>query len=607
VREFHYRWEWDLRSSPVELWPLVADTNRFNRDTSIPEIEERGVAPNARRRLRLSKFGVGVEWDEEPFEWVEPHRFSVVRRYVSGPLATMRVAVELFPGERGGTRLRYEVWATPRNLLGRLAVPVQIGWLSERRFESTFRRYDELAAQAGSALEEESPPRLMPGGRGRLDAGRERLAAAGVAGDLVERLVRLIERGDELTVARLRPYALADSWGLGRRSVLEAFLHATRAGLLELQWDLLCPLCRGAKESAATLSEVDSQVHCEACNIDFSVNFDRSVELTFRPAAAIRAVERREYCVGGPQLTPHIAAQQLLSAGERRSLRLALEPGNYRLRAGPGGGALALIVGEDGLGETVAKATDSGWPAAEVRVAPNGSLRLENATDREQLFVLEQLAWTEQAATAAEVTALQLFRDLFASEALRPGEPIAVGTLTLVFTDLRDSTRFYREIGDAPAFGSVMDHLDVLRAAVAAEEGAVVKAMGDAIMAAFVRPVGALRAVLRVQRELASPPPGKRPLLLKAGIHSGPCIAITQNDRIDYFGSTVNVAARLVALSSGTDVVVSEAVLDDPEVAAEVASGGTTVEPFDATLKGLEDERFELFRLTAPAEVPVGA
>jgi len=89
-------------------------------------------------------------------------------------------------------------------------------------------------------------------------------------------------------------------------------------------------------------------------------------------------------------------------------------------------------------------------------------------------------------------------------------------------------------------------------------------------------------------------------------MHSGPCIAITQNERLDYFGSTVNVAARLVDLSSGSDVVVSEAVLEDPEVAAELAGSGMGAEPFEATLKGLEGERFALFRLTAPVEARVG-
>ena len=606
MREYHYRWEWGLRSGPSALWPLVADTNRFNRDTGVAAVDERGAGPNARRRLRLSVLGIGVEWEEEPFEWVEPNRFSVVRRYLSGPLAEMRVAVDLGPGEGGGTRLLYEVWAKPRNLLGLLAVPFQVGWLSRRRFESTFRRYDALAAGARPVMEERAGPRLAPGGRGRLEAAEERLSTAGVGSELAQRLVRLIERADELTVARLRPYALADAWGLSRRSVLEACLHATRTGLLELQWDLLCPLCRGAKESAPMLGDVESRVHCATCNIDFSVDFDRSVELTFRPTAAIRTIERHDYCVGGPQVTPHIVAQQLLSAGESRSLPLALAPGRYRMRTLEGGDAVAVVATEDGVTETAVQATETGWAPEEIGLAPNASLRLENSTGREQLFILERPAWSEQAATAAEVTALQLFRDLFSSEALRPGEPIAVGTLTVVFTDLRDSTRFYREVGDAPAFGSVMEHLDVLRAAVGEEEGAVVKAMGDAIMAAFVRPVGALRAVLRVQRELASPSAGKRPLLLKAGMHSGPCIAITQNERLDYFGSTVNVAARLVDLSSGSDVVVSEAVLEDPEVAAELAGSGMGAEPFEATLKGLEGERFALFRLTAPVEARVG-
>jgi class 3 adenylate cyclase len=607
LREYHYLWEWDLRSSPAALWPLAADTNRFNRDTAVPAVEERGAGANARRRLRFSKFGIGVEWEEEPFEWIEPHRFSVVRRYVSGPVDEMRVVVDLERSETAGTRLRYQVWARPRNLLGRVAIPVQIGVLSRRRFEAAFRRYDELAAEGSTQATEESRARLVPGARGRLRAARERLAAAGVSAELADRLVRLVERGDELAVSRIRPYRLADDWGFKRRSVLEACLQATRASLLELQWDLLCPLCRGAKETASTLDQVGSQVHCETCNIDFQVNFDRSVELTFRPNAAIREVERRDFCVAGPRVTPHVAIQQLLSPGERRSLELDLEPGSYRLRTFESRGELQLEAAGGGLGEAGAALGESGWPRDELRVAPTAVLALENGTGREQLVVLERVAWREQAATAAEVTALQLFRDLFSSEILRPGEPIAVGTLTVVFTDLRDSTRFYREVGDAPAFGSVMDHLDALGRGVAEEEGAVVKSMGDAIMAVFVRPVGAVRALLRVQQELASPPPGKRLLLLKGGIHTGPCIAITQNDRLDYFGSTVNVAARLVGLSSGTDLVVSDAVLEDPEVAAELAGGRLSAEPFDATLKGLEEDSFELFRLTETASVRVRA
>jgi class 3 adenylate cyclase len=226
-------------------------------------------------------------------------------------------------------------------------------------------------------------------------------------------------------------------------------------------------------------------------------------------------------------------------------------------------------------------------------------LTLENRTTVEQLFVLERLAWSDQAATAAEVTALQLFRDLFSTEALRPGAQISVGTLTVVFTDLRGSTSLYREIGDAPAFGIVLDHFEVLKQIVRDESGAIVKTLGDSVMAVFRRPVNALRAMLRAQERLASPPVGMRPLMLKAGINAGPSIAVNLNERLDYFGTSVNFAARLADLSSGSDIVIAPSVLNDPEVQdlLNYQDVSLTCERFIASLRGFDTEQFELCRV----------
>jgi class 3 adenylate cyclase len=348
-----------------------------------------------------------------------------------------------------------------------------------------------------------------------------------------------------------------------------------------------------------TLSGLRSQIHCESCNIDFTMHFDRSVELTFRPNPAVRPVECPEFCVAGPQITPHIVAQQLLTPGAQRALTLPLEGGRYRLRTLGLPGGRILFVAADGSPEVTLRALGADWPQEELRLAPTPTLLFENATESEQLFILERMAWSDQAATAAEVTALQRFRDLFASEVLRPGEQVSVGSLTVVFTDLRGSTRLYREIGDATAFGAVMSHFDVLRDSIGEGEGALVKTIGDAVMAVFRRPAAALRAMLRAQQMLATPPNRGRPLRLKAGIHTGPCIAITLNDRLDYFGSTVNLAARLGDLSSGEDVIISAAVHADPEVAELLArpDGSLTTTPMEATLKGFDAERFELWRV----------
>ncbi len=208
------------------------------------------------------------------------------------------------------------------------------------------------------------------------------------------------------------------------------------------------------------------------------------------------------------------------------------------------------------------------------------------------------MAWSDQAVTAAEVTALQMFRDLFSTEALRPGEQISVGTLTVLFTDLRNSTRLYREIGDATAFGRVMNHFDVLRKAIAEHDGAIVKTIGDAVMAVFRSPVSAVQAMIEAQQALAAPADGSMALTLKAGMHSGPCIAVTLNDRLDYFGSTVNMAARLEGLSTGNDVIISRTVYEDTEVRELLDSEDFSAAQFEMELKGFADERFELWRVS---------
>jgi len=168
----------------------------------------------------------------------------------------------------------------------------------------------------------------------------------------------------------------------------------------------------------------------------------------------------------------------------------------------------------------------------------------------------------------------------------------------VLFTDLRHSTRLYREIGDATAFGRVMDHFDILKKEIAAADGALVKTIGDAVMAVFRSPAAAVRAMLTAQRILAEPPDGSRPLILKAGMHTGPCIAVTLNERLDYFGSTVNMAARLEGLSTGNDVIISSAVYDDAEVRELITSSDSlSAQPFEMELKGFVEERFQLWRV----------
>lgn len=596
-KEFHYRWEFDLESSPDELWPLVADTNRFNRDTGVPAVKSVVGEVGSARRLRLTNLGIPIEWEEQPFEWVRPQRFGVLRRYSKGPMAQLRVRAELEPSQ-GGTKLVYEIWAQPKNFLGRLAIPIQIGIISARNFARTFRDYDAAARTEQPIESVAADVEFTPGGRERLNDLGRKLVDEGVNEDLAALLVDHVQTADNFALARIRPFQLANQWNKSRRKVLRTCLQATRAGMLDLQWNLICPMCRGGK-AKESLAELSSHTHCDGCNIDFNVNFEQSVEITFRPNPSIRQIETDTFCIGGPQVTPHIVAQQLLTPQSQRSISIQLEEGRYRLRTNRLPGWLHLSVTANGACDTSLRASADGWPNDELELSSSCDLQLENDSDDEQLFVLERTAWSDEAATAAEVTALQAFRDLFAREALRPGEQISVGTLTVLFTDLKNSTVLYREIGDATAFGRVMNHFDVLKQAIAAADGALVKTIGDAVMAVFRRPANALRAMIEAQQRLAAPPDGMWPLTLKAGLHVGPCIAVTLNDRLDYFGSTVNLAARLEGQSCGNDVVISQLVYTDPEVREMLLDpvNQLVCEPFEMSLKGFAEERFELWRV----------
>jgi class 3 adenylate cyclase len=142
-----------------------------------------------------------------------------------------------------------------------------------------------------------------------------------------------------------------------------------------------------------------------------------------------------------------------------------------------------------------------------------------------------------------------------------------------------------------------LNHFDIIRAAVTRHEGAIVKTMGDAVMAVFRRPVNALLAMQDAQASLAQPPAGAEPLALKVGIHQGACIAVNLNDRLDYFGTTVNIAARIAALSTGDEILVSDVVWNDPEVSKWRGSdAGIRAECFETRLRGYE-ETISLWRL----------
>lgn len=612
TRQQHRVWTWDLPVTPAEIWPVISDTARFNEAAGTPRYDVEEIAQpdgSVRRKATANYRGVAVEWDDPPFEWVAEREFRQRREFRRGPLGYLSPSLKL-EAIPGGSRVTYRLDGAPRGLIGHLLFATGL-------LDKIGHGLEKMVLQAGdyargmAAMPYDYVPEPLSGEqRERLDGLTRQIAASPYAHDLADRLARHIATAQEVDLVRIRPRVLARDWQAPVRQVTELCLEASRIGLLNLSWNVLCPRCGGAKARAASLDQLPQTAHCPSCNIAYDSSFTRNVEISFSPAPGIRPIGVGEFCMGGPHVSRHILVQQILADGEVRRIAADLPAGEYRLRAlEPGGetfyrhdgGIFASIVAEPDASSGFSLRTEPGNTA--------GLIVFHNRAGRPLSFVIESREWRRDALTAHEVTTLQAFRELLPQQVLRPGEDASIESVTLMFTDLEGSTALYERLGDGEAYRLVRRHFGFLAASIREHDGALVKTIGDAVMAAFALPEQAVAAALEIRSRIAAfnaeyhdetrreGRPVDAAIGLKMGLHTGRCIAVNLNDRLDYFGSTVNMAARLQGRSRGGEVILSASLAGDPAVAPLLADLPMAQET--ASLKGF-DQPVPFARLLAP-------
>jgi class 3 adenylate cyclase len=573
-------WNWTFDLPPSELWPVLADTNRFNEAMGLPPyVLEETPQPNGTvlRRGKGKAAGFTLEWEEKPYEWIEGRHFRQARAFTKGPFRRFGPVFDLEPDGKGGSRVSYALEYEPLTLTGRLfgaRLAKQAGGVVEKRI------LEAVAFAKGERPTwfDIAPPELPEGARERAAALAAEIDRSPYGNGLGAKLADVVLTGMATDLGHLKPKRLARDLKVPQRAAIEACLVSTRAGLLTMKWDLLCTNCRGAKLTASALSELPRGAHCPSCNIDYDRDFEKNVELSFAPAPAVRPLAVGGFCLSGPMATPHVAVQLLLAPGQKRSVALDLPAGSYRLRTlHPGG---FIDVEHRGGAFPGLRVTAKGVEALPPGQA--GTIAFVNDAGFELAALIEDRTWTREALTAPEVISLQAFRDLFAEATLRPGDEAGVSQVALLFSDLQGSTALYERVGDAAAFNMVREHFALLASIVRDHDGAVVKTIGDAVMASFGDPAHAVKAALAMQARIID-----HELVLKLGVHAGPSVVVTMNDRLDYFGSTVNMAARLQGQSTGGDIVLSRAVADDPAVQPLLT--GVPAGEESVALKGFSD------------------
>ena len=581
----------------AEVWPILSQTDWLNRALGLPAVEYAmtpapggGSQVNARTRL----MGFEVRWREHPFEWREPEYYRVRRVFENGPFLEARLGVEFLEPVSGRCRLVVGSDWECRHALGETLLRRVVGPQSERDLARVLVAVEEHLRRR--------TPVVVPGLAGEPVQEAAWAAACGamrtasVTPDWEQRLERMLRDAPEQELAHLRPLVWARRWGMSADETLRVFLEATRAGLLELSWEVLCPNCRSARATPVrALADLRGHSHCDVCQIAFDAEFDRSVELKFAVHPSVRVTTPRTYCLAGPGGTPHVVARLTLAAGEERTWPLPAGGRTLRVRS-PQVRAAQIWSPDEARRWGAPARLVCGPEKFEVErssAAPEaGTVQLSNPNPHPVVIDWELLAWSDDILTAGRVVNWQSFRDLFAREVIHPGEQIRVGRQVVIFTDLLGSTALYRSLGDAVAYARVRDHFAIVTAAVERHHGVVVKTIGDAVMAAFSRLDEALAAVQAMQVALATANPAEGPALrLKSSLHAGPCLAVNANDRVDYFGTTINLAARMVGCSRGGDVIVADELYGRDEVTRWRENLGTSGERLEMQFRGFAESQ----------------
>lgn len=418
---------------------------------------------------------------------------------------------------------------------------------------------------------------------------------------IVDEIENLIATAPDRKLNRINALAFAAERGLDEEQAISGFLHASRLGVFEFSWNVLCPGCGGVLDAGASLKHVRSAVYtCALCAAGYEPSLDEMVEVTFTVSPNVRRIEahhphqlpaieyfRQIYWGSGVDL-PEVGYEAMvdefivealeLPAGEKAVISLQIAE-SFIIVFEPVTHAAQFI---DVKGEPTKERQnlllvfDRAHRHNDALVMHPGALRIavENHADVRTLpsvciandALHHVLGKRRPFLTAKRVLSNQTFRDIYRTDTLDIDQRLKIASLTFLFTDLRGSTELYERVGDLAAFDLVRAHFRVLSEIVASETGAVVKTIGDAVMASFPAPDRAMAAAVRMREAMRgiNEARGKEDMVLKIGIHEGPCIAVNLNERQDYFGQTVNIASRVQHLAASNEIFTTDAVLGDP-------------------------------------------
>lgn len=568
----HLSWTFHLRSSAPALWPYVANTDRFNRAIGLSPVNFTDEPPppsapsaGALRTGEMRVMGMTLKWREYPFEWIKDREHSVFRWYSSGPVSAIWNKVTLTPRPDGGCELSHDIWMTPRGVIGQVAAFVE-GTKLGPSIEKFYRHLDDVIVAGGHVDPFEPPHDPTPETRAALERACARLHEDGFSANIVEKLAMYLLTAPDGALRTMRPFELADAWGLPREEVFDTMIHAAHVGLLEPAWDVVCPLCQLAHESVPELAQVKRVGTCKACAKSFERDLRESVELVFTPSPSLRRVQSLTYCAGAPALRPHVLVQQVLDPGETRRVTVDLPRGVYRVAASSMTTPSELVASAVGFEPGAEAIVESARVVVRPAIVQAGAVtfELKNESGREETVRVEVPGARVDGVSASTAMTHPKFREHFTSQLLARGELLPVSQLSFVFVEVRDKGALFEALDDAAACAELTRLDEIVRETAEEHEGTLVPSSLDLLVVAFPTPVLALRAGLEIQRRVEESRL-RAPVAMAA--HDGRCIALTRDGKPEFFGETLHRGQSLLEACDAGELALSASFAADRLVA----------------------------------------
>ena len=402
---------------------------------------------------------------------------------------------------------------------------------------------------------------------------------------------------------RINPYYVAGDTVKNIKRITSEFLHGVKAGAFDLHWDIHCPHCNMITDEFKDLADTSEMSFCPMCERDFKIDLLDRVEVTFSLNKEIEDPKLRPVCAPPPVLQNKLQLVTPLYCTESETV--TLEQGRYRYCC-PLTLAKGVLKVEGPETEEIQEIklkqlAGSDFDFTELTVRP-GKVKVELTNTDHNLSGL--ILHTEELPQELKLEQLPLrlsgiqllhypdYKRLFGEQVISERERVKIRAITIMFTDITGSTRMYETLGDTKAYNIVRDHFEIFFESIEKYGGKIIKTIGDAVMASFISNEQAIMAAVAAVtsfREYNLTRPQSEWIQVRIGLHRGTALLVNLNNSIDYFGSTVNKAARIQNLSKSDEVSFSEDVDNDQAfLTALQAAGVSEIHKRVEDLKGIQ-------------------